>query len=522
MYLKRRNIVAWILILAAALCGAFARRAVPVGGVTATTSPSETTAMASDTFPPETTMVQEQSESGTKPSTTTVYTEPTTHPAEYPSTDPGNPGEIVWEPPTRQQRFLGFALGALAVIAGAVAVFVLWQRRRLLGPDGMLLLAGFLCSGLWSVSLNSSVATFFGILSWLAVFREFWGWLRNRFTLSWCVVLRIGNGIGLPQLALIVPALGLAASCVAARSLYSLRGFWNIRGTFICALLFGFLCLACLWRYGKDLRHFEKQLQSFREGENIAVGTGAFAEDEQLLEKIRAEHEEAVKQAVTSERFKVELISNVSHDLRTPLTSILGYGELLERETLSDTGKTQLAQLNRKAGYMRDLVESLFELTKVSSGAIESKRERIDLIRLLEQTLGFFDDQLTAAGLKVCRRYGAESVVVITDGARMHQVFANLLGNAMKYALTGTRIHLEVREEPECWCVRMVNTASYEMDFDPEQILQRFARGDKARSGEGSGLGLAIAQTYTESVGGSFSVAVDGDQFSALVRLPKI
>lgn len=103
----------------------------------------------------------------------------------------------------------------------------------------------------------------------------------------------------------------------------------------------------------------------------------------------------------------------------------------------------------------------------------------------------------------------------------MHQVFANLLGNAIKYALTGTRIHLEVKEKGDAWYIRMVNTASYEMDFAPEEIMQRFARGDKARSTRGSGLGLAIAQTYTQSVGGSFTVAVDGDQFSAIVRLPK-
>lgn len=170
---------------------------------------------------------------------------------------------------------------------------------------------------------------------------------------------------------------------------------------------------------------------------------------------------------------------------------------------------------------MNDLVESLFELTKVSSGVIEAKKEQIDLIRLLEQTIGLFDDQLTQSGLLVRRSYSADSIQVLTDGARMHQVFANLLGNAIKYALTGTRIYLEVKETENRFLVRMMNTASYEMDFKPEEILQRFARGDKARSTKGSGLGLAIAQTYTESVGGTFRVSVDGDQFSAIVELPK-
>ena len=166
---------------------------------------------------------------------------------------------------------------------------------------------------------------------------------------------------------------------------------------------------------------------------------------------------------------------------------------------------------------MNDLVESLFELTKVSSGVVESKKEQIDLVRLMEQTIGLFDDQLVSAGLVVKRSYYADTIPAITDGARMHQVFANLLGNA----IAGTRIYLEVRETDESFLIRLVNTASYEMDFKPDEIMQRFARGDKARSTKGSGLGLAIAQTYTESVGGSFRIAVDGDQFSAIVELPK-
>ena len=185
-------------------------------------------------------------------------------------------------------------------------------------------------------------------------------------------------------------------------------------------------------------------------------------------------------------------------------------------------GREQLQRLHLKAGYMNDLVESLFELTKVSSGTVQSKKEQIDLVRLLEQTIGLFDDQLLAAGLTVRRNYEKESVSVVTDGARMHQVFANLLGNAIKYALAGTRIYVEIKETSDNYRVRMMNTASYEMDFKPEEILQRFARGDKARSTKGSGLGLAIAQTYTESVGGTFRVGVDGDQFSAVVELPKM
>ena len=277
----------------------------------------------------------------------------------------------------------------------------------------------------------------------------------------------------------------------------------------------------CLWHYGSGLQHFQVQLDHFQQGTAIEVQPGAMEAAEQQLLIVQNQHREAVKVAVASERFKVDLISNVSHDLRTPLTAIVGYGELLEKEKLSEEGAMQLIRLNQKASYMRELVDSLFELTKVSSGVLECKKEKIDLIRLLEQTIGLMDDQLSLACLTVKRHYASESIPVVTDGSRIHQVFANLLGNAIKYALPGTRIHLEVKDTEENLSVRMVNTASYEMDFDAEDILRRFARGDKARSTQGSGLGLAIAQTYTESVGGSFRVSVDGDQFSAIVTLPK-
>ena len=281
------------------------------------------------------------------------------------------------------------------------------------------------------------------------------------------------------------------------------------------------LCFLCLWKYGSDLNHFKKQLERYRQGMPIMVGNGAFAKTEEQLLDVQAQHEEAMRAAVASERFKVELISNVSHDLRTPLTSILGYSELLQKEILSSEGQEQLRRLHQKAGYMNDLVESLFELTKVSSGVAESKKDEIDLVRLLEQTIGLYDDHLIKAALSVRRSYCSDAIPIITDGARMHQVFANLLGNAIKYALPGTRIYLEVKETEIGYYIRMMNTASYEMDFKPDEIMQRFVRGDKARSTKGSGLGLAIAETYTESVGGTFRVTLDGDQFNAIVELPE-
>lgn len=505
MSLKRRNGIACCLLLLAAICWTFGYRMVQSGSgesgiVAASYSPTEAT-----TYPTSipATLATENIPNETTPADETVE-----------ETNGGN-------------KFFGFLLCFVSAASAGIAVIGFWQTAPILGPDGVSMLAAIECTAydtlqnmeyiLWT-STFLTLTTYANILTGFTVLfalRELWGWIRAKFSLSWCLAYRIAKRSPKPQLSLLVfvgwIGIGYHLIWFGRRNEVS---FWSL----IAATVF---CFLCLWNYGADLEHFKQQLNSFQRGLPITVGDGAFAQTEAQLLDVQTQHEEAVRTAVTSERFKVELISNVSHDLRTPLTAILGYSELLQKETLSPEGQEQLYRLHQKAGYMSNLVESLFELTKVSSGDIEAKKEEIDLIRLLEQTTGLFDDQLTQAGLSVRRSYASDSIPVVTDGARMHQVFANLLGNAIKYALTGTRIYLEVQETECSYLIRMMNTASYEMDFKPDEIMQRFARGDKARSTKGSGLGLAIAQTYTESVGGKFHVAVDGDQFSAIVELPK-
>lgn len=505
MSLKRRNGIACCLLLLAAICWTFGYRMVQSGsresGIVAASYSSTEATTYSTSIPA--TLPTENIPNETTPADETVE-----------KTNGGN-------------KFLGFLLCFVSAASAGIAVIGFWQTAPILGPDGVSMLAAIECTAydtlqnmeyiLWT-STFLTLTTYANILTGFTVLfalRELWGWIRAKFSLSWCLAYRIAKRSPKPQLSLLVfvgwIGIGYHLIWFGRRNEIS---FWSL----IAATVF---CFLCLWNYGADLEHFKQQLNSFQRGLPITVGDGAFAQTEAQLLDVQTQHEEAVRTAVTSERFKVELISNVSHDLRTPLTAILGYSELLQKEALSPEGLEQLSRLHQKAGYMNDLVESLFELIKVSSGVIEAKKEKIDLIRLLEQTTGLFDDQLTQAGLSVRRSYASDSIPVVTDGARMHQVFANLLGNAIKYALTGTRIYLEVKETERSYLIRMMNTASYEMDFKPDEIMQRFARGDKARSTKGSGLGLAIAQTYTESVGGKFHVAVDGDQFSAIVELPK-
>ena len=472
-----------------------------------------------------------------------------------------SPGTAGTEPPSASPllRFL-FLFGGIAT--GLSGILLLRQKQPLLGPDGVFLLLSAVLSVLliipdllWQQGYeirafdnafwlpgNAIVrsVSLLPLLSFagLVCLRELTGWVFAGCSLRWCAAARIAAGRK-TQRGRLAALLGCAAVCLFACLYAGLSALLILDG--FAAPLFPALCFAfstvslaltllCLLQYGRDLAHFEAQLAAFLNGGAVTVREGAFAGAETRLAQIRTRHDEAVRTAVADERFKVDLITNVSHDLRTPLTSILGYAELLQREPLTPDGRAQLDGLSRKAGYMRELVESLFELTKVESGVIEARRDELDLIRLLEQTVGLFDDRLNETGLVIRRRYAADRAPIRSDGAMLHRVFANLIGNAVKYALPGTRIYLDVRPEmpdgtetrtaPAYYLVRVVNTASYEMDFTPAEVLQRFARGDKARATKGSGLGLAIAQTYTEAVGGQFSVTVDGDQFYAAVRLP--
>lgn len=508
---KRRNTIAWVLLILAAIAWTVGQYALNTGfndEPSATAIPG--TVGSSAALRPST--INPTSAQASMP---TMGELPGTNPA-TPETRRVNSSGKVW----------GVALGFAAVILAAIAIIGLRLKKPFLGPDSSALLIAFVGIFKRDLLIGSFAIDIwiYGALTLvvLCVIRELFGWLCSKLSTSWCAVHRLAKRVGIPQISLFIFCGWILAAILIVcwlHSRLSVRDFLVTYAGILCCGAFGGICL---WRYAADLHHFQKQLSNFREGQPIDIQDGAFSQDEQQLRIVQREHEEAVHKAVTGERFKVELISNVSHDLRTPLTSILGYSELLQNETLSPEGEEQLRRLHLKAGYMNDLVESLFELTKVSSGVVESKKDEIDLVRLLEQTIGLFDDQLVNAGLIVRRNYSSDAVHVITDGARMHQVFANLLGNAIKYALSGTRIYLEVKETPDRYIVRMMNTASYEMDFKPDEIMQRFARGDKSRSTKGSGLGLAIAQTYTESVGGSFRVSVDGDQFSAIVELPRI
>ena len=384
----------------------------------------------------------------------------------------------------------------------------------------------------WDVTAWISWVILF-LLLWMSVYawHDLVTWVRHGFSMDATVTFRIadtcrkrtGHGYVFLVSAGVWFLLTAAAFSLLVNTAVHNRTLSS--AYFLIAIIVCGFCMLIAFcaviRYVRALAHMEKQVGRLHQGLEPELKHDIYADTESMLADLKQARDQAIEEAIVSERFKVDLITNVSHDLRTPLTSILGYGELLCGETLSEDGQAWLAQLNGKAGYMRELVDELFELTKISSGAITAKKEAFDLIKLLEQTIGLLEDKLQAQNLTVKRHYSAEHVVIQSDGAMLHQVFVNLIGNAIKYSPAHTRIHIRVTESAAGVTVRMSNVASYEMNFTPEEIVQRFARGDKARSTKGSGLGLAIAQTYTDAVGGTFHIEIDDEQFIAVVEIPK-
>lgn len=228
---------------------------------------------------------------------------------------------------------------------------------------------------------------------------------------------------------------------------------------------------------------------------------------------------ESIEKAAKSEQLKVDLISNVSHDLKTPLTSMVGYIELMKKEELDDTMRDYVEVLSDKAEKLKVMIESLFSLAKASSGNIKMHMESISLNRLVDQIFADLADRIDNSGLHFVKIMTEEDTYFISDNLHMYRICQNLIENALKYSAKGTRVfvktYLDKSGEKERVCLEITNTAGYLMDFDKEDIIERFARADEARTSEGNGLGLAIVSTYTSALGGAFDINIDCDQFKA-------
>ena len=303
--------------------------------------------------------------------------------------------------------------------------------------------------------------------------------------------------------------------------------------------------IACFWSFGivlsvlysvllffyirKKLKKVQKdyqvllkeahQLADGRFDEELTQDVGIFNALGDELKNVRIGFEKAVSEEIKSQNMKTELISNVSHDLKTPLTGIKNYAELLGQDNVSGQDKqVYLENLQHYIDRLNNLIEDLFEVSKVNSGNIELNPVELNVVALIQQAQAETEDLLKQKNLTVILDAPENGIVQALDGDKTYRIFENLFTNIAKYTLPGTRVYVSATAQPEYTEIVFKNISEAQMNFTPEEIVERFVRGDKSRHESGSGIGLAIVKSFTEVQNGTFSIEIDGDLFKAVVR----
>jgi signal transduction histidine kinase len=229
---------------------------------------------------------------------------------------------------------------------------------------------------------------------------------------------------------------------------------------------------------------------------------------------LTAQRERIAEEKVAAERFRAELITNVTHDIRTPLTSIINYVDLIDKLDIQDAElREYVAVLKGKSVRLKSLVNDLLDASKASTGNMEVTVETIELLEVVGQVVGGFDDALLAADLTYVNPDANRPIAILADGRHLYRVLENLFANVVKYAMPGTRVYIAVEESAQQVALSIKNTSKNELNISPEELLQQFVRGEQARSAEGNGLGLFIAEHLTRLMGASFALSINADLF---------
>ena len=264
------------------------------------------------------------------------------------------------------------------------------------------------------------------------------------------------------------------------------------------------------------------QMQDGNLDVNIEDDLGLFNPLKDSLQEIQKGFKKAVSEEVKSQKMKTELISNVSHDLKTPLTSIITYVDLLKKENISEEErKSYIDTLDKKSQRLKFLIEDLFEVSKATTGNIQLNLVNVDILELLRQVQVELYDKFKKSNLTIKNNFPENKVILELDSQKTFRIFENLLNNVSKYAMNGSRVYIDMKENNKEVIITIKNISAAEMNFTPEEIIERFQRGDKSRNTEGSGLGLAIAKSFVEIQGGQFIIEIDGDLFKVTIIFKK-
>lgn len=280
-------------------------------------------------------------------------------------------------------------------------------------------------------------------------------------------------------------------------------------------------------RYNRRQENIKNTLKEIYEGKEIdkineEELTGILKEMAIYVNDISDGFSNAVEQNLKSERLKTELITNVSHDIKTPLTSIINYVDLLKNEQIKDEKiKEYIEILDKKSQRLKKLTEDLVEASKFSSGNIKLNIEDINVKELINQTAGEFEDRFKQKGLILECKIPEEQIKIKADNRYMYRIMDNLFSNITKYALENSRVYIDVFKNQEKIKIEIKNISKEKLNISSEELMQRFVRGDKSRHTEGSGLGLSIAESLAKLQGGSFSIIIDGDLFKVNIEFPQ-
>lgn len=300
--------------------------------------------------------------------------------------------------------------------------------------------------------------------------------------------------------------------------------FWSfgIELSVLYSVLLFFYIRKKLKKVQKDYQVLLKEAHQLADGrfdEEITQDVGIFNALGEEFKNVRTGFEKAVCEEMKSQNMKTELISNVSHDLKTPLTGIKNYAELLGQNNVSEQDKQgYLENLQHYIDRLNNLIEDLFEVSKVNSGNIELNPVELNVVALIQQAQAETEDLLKQKNLTVILDAPENGIVQALDGDKTYRIFENLFTNIAKYTLPGTRVYVSATAQPEYTEIVFKNISEAQMNFTPEEIVERFVRGDKSRHESGSGIGLAIVKSFTEVQNGTFSIEIDGDLFKAVVR----
>lgn len=298
----------------------------------------------------------------------------------------------------------------------------------------------------------------------------------------------------------------------------------------IFTIIYSFIIFRSLSKQGsKILNDYQKMMNAIHYlisedfSQNIHEDFGVFESSRHELELLSTQFENAVQEKVKSEKLKTELISNVSHDLKTPLTCIRNYIEVLNDDQLTIEKRHEyLNKVILYANRLKTLIEDLLEISKVESGNIQLDIVDLNIADLIEQVYLQSEEFFEEKNLTVIRKYSQNKIIMPLDSQKTYRIFENLFMNISKYALPHSRAYITVKADDKDVFITVTNISEAPMDFTSEEIMERFVRGDKSRSKQGSGLGLAIARSFTEAQGGKFSLDIDCDVFKVTIHFPKV